>query len=214
MDQFLQKNETLRARVTPDMIMKFEESRLTQGNSKHFNRYIAVQQASEKDAKAVYNKMQGGGGFYEDFKGQMEERAKEMARSRTGAEELERIRAYERRKAEKYRKMKESVDNDIHELTATREAIRNRMNASSAFISSTEEKIELLRKRPKEMERYASIKNLSTPIEEVRGDLKRVEEQKKDVAKLKERMKASRGSRHQALRDMKQLLAEDANGEG
>ncbi len=119
-----------------------------------------------------------------------------------------------RKKAEKYRKMKESVDNDIHELTATREAIRNRMNASSAFISSTEEKIELLRKRPKEMERYASIKNLSTPIEEVRGDLKRVEEQKKDVAKLKERMKASRGSRHQALRDMKQLLAEDANGEG
>lgn len=201
-DKFLQKNEALRKKITPDMIMKFEVARIAEGNLKHSGRYKAVQEATEEQAREVYNKMHGGGAFYDSMKSRMAARAEEMRDTRTGAQELERIKAYEQRKVERYRQMKASVDKDIKELSEKRDSIVQRMNESSDFISATSAKVNLLRNRPQNMDQYKSIKDLSTPINAVKSDISKVADQKKEVEALKERIKSEGAKRDTQLKDL------------
>ncbi|MCR5468179.1 MAG: hypothetical protein K6F37_04385 [Lachnospiraceae bacterium] len=208
-DKSLQENETLRKRITPDLILKFELNRISEGNLKHSGRYKAVEEAAEDKAREVYNKMNGGGAFYETIRKDVKEGAKELQHNRSGKDELERIKEYEHKKSEKYRKMKESAEKDMVELTAKRKEIADRMNASSAFISATAAKVDLLKNRPKNMDEYASIKDLSQPINAVKADAKNVSAQKKEVEALKQRIQAAGKEREKLLQDLKTEIAEE-----
>lgn len=205
-DSFLEKNKVIRARVTPELIMQFEVERIAKGNQKHFSRFEAVKAASEDKAREVYNNMQGGGGFYSEIKSRITDAASMMQSTRTAGDELQRIKAYEKSKSEKYRQMKESMEKDMQELTAKKNEITERMNTSSDFISSATQKVELLRNRPRNMEQYKSIRDFSAPLSAVRADIRTVAGQKQEVEDLRKRLDAANANRRNQLKELNEVI--------
>ncbi|GEM_PF-6647221 len=203
-------------RLTPQMVMQFEKDKAEVGSRRHQARYEAVGRAeSDEEARRIYesDEFLGGAGFMRSVDKNTDERIKSILNSRSGADELESIVAYENKRRTFWADLEDKLLGPVKKLEERKEKLNEIIDNATQKISAIDQNMDILKSGTKDLaQAKAAVKKADKNIDASIRTEESVREIDKAITKNKEEIKKNQQERARLVTEVNQEMkkAEDA----